>query len=285
MVNARQLLSEAKGELELAGERFGRVGDEEEQARELLEYAVGHDPGEWEEIGSAAARRFHRLIKRRLTGEPVELILGWVEFCGLRMSVKPGVFIPRLTSEFLASQAIRRLRRRRRPVFLDVAAGVGPVAIATARAVPHASVWALDISRRALAQGRANAAKLHVGNITFLASDLFAAVPGDLLGHVDVISGHLPYVARADLAGLPEEIKAFEPRDTLSDGSRDGLGLVRRVVREGYFWLKPGGWLLIEIMPSESRRVRTLLSSSGFTDIRSTRGSLKQTRVIVGHKP
>ena len=284
-MKTRRLLIQATAELELASGRFGRAGDEEDQAWELLVHALGREPAGDEDLPAPAQRRFQRLIRRRLTGEPVELIQGWIMFGGVRMRVRPGVFIPRITSEFLAEQAIRRLRRRRRPVHVDVAAGIAPVAILSARAVPHARVWALDISRKALDQGRANARGLGLANISFRRSDLFSALPLKLKGAVDVVTMHPPYVARRDLSGLPEEIKDFEPRQTLSDGSADGLGLAGRAIIESPGWLLPGGWLLIEIMPSESRHIRTLMRRAGLTDIRSTHGDHRETRVIVCRKP
>lgn len=283
-MNTGQLLDQAEETLVAANERFGLQGDEEDQAWEMLVHALGREPDYEEQIPAGMKRRFERLINRRITGEPIEFILGWVEFAGLRMDIGPGMFIPRLTSEFLARQAIRRIQSRRRPVHVDVATGIGPVAISSAHAVPHASVWGLDISRKALNQGRANAAKLGLGNVTFLRSDMFTSMPASLRGDVDVITIHPPYVASGEVAGLPEEIKKFEPRHTLTDGSVDGLGLARRVIIEGPVWLRPGGWLLIEIMPSESGRIRTLLRRAGYRDVRSTRGHHRETRVIVGRR-
>ncbi len=281
-MNANQLIIEAKRELVSANSRFGLQGEEEEDAWTLLSHASGEEPGLLDEIPPATVRRFRRLIRRRQAGEPVPYIVGWAEFSGLRLSIRPGTFVPRLTSEFLAAQAVRRLRRRRRPLHVDLAAGIGPVAIAAAMAVPQASVWGFDISSRALSQARKNAAALELDNIRFRLSDLFSGLPASMRGAIDVVTIHPPYVARGEVGGLPVEMKGYEPRHTLTDGSKDGLGLVRRVISEGPRWLRPGGWLLIEIMPSESARVRTLMSRAGLKEVKSTRGGYKETRVIVG---
>src|SRR2546425_11839147 len=123
-------------------------------------------------------------------------ILGWVEFLDFKLHMSNGVFIPRLTSEWLAQQAIRRLSRRRRPLHVDVATGIGPVAIASARAVPSATVYGVDISRKALNQAKANANRLGLSNVTFLRSDMFSSLPRKLRGTVDVISIHPPYVPK-----------------------------------------------------------------------------------------
>jgi release factor glutamine methyltransferase len=281
-MKTEQLLGQAQETLEAANERFGYQGDEEEQAWNLFAHAGGGDLGAEDEVPPALLRRFERLIRRRATGEPLEHITGRADFLDFYLDIKPGTFVPRLTSEFLAEQAIRRLRRRRNPVHVDVATGIGPVAIAAALAVPHARVWGLDISKQALAQARANARRLGAANATFRCSDMFGALPRKMQGQVDVVTIHPPYVARSELVDLPVEIKKFEPKTTLTDGSPDGLGLVRRVITEGRGWICEGGWLLIEIIPSEFRSIRPLLREAGYRDIRSTRGPLKHTRVITG---
>ena len=281
-METEQLIENAKRAFRTANERFGYKGEEEDQAWELLTHAVGGEEPEWDdEIPAAAVRRFNRYVNRRVTGEPVAYIVGWVEFRDLKLGIRQGMFIPRYTSEFMATQAIRRLNGRRSPVHVDLATGIGPVALSTAKAVPGARVWGLDISRKAVNQAAVNAKGLGLGNVTFLRSDMFAALPAGLRGGIDVITIHPPYVPKKEVKDLPEEIKRFEPEHTLTDGSRDGLGLVRRVIEGGAEWLATGGWLLIEIVPSEFRGIRTMLKEAGYRDIRSTHGQLRHTRVIV----
>jgi release factor glutamine methyltransferase len=284
-VKADHLLKDARRTLVDANERFGWQGDEADQAWDLLAHVLGRQPDPSEDIPAPKQRAFEKLVRRRTTGEPLAFIVGWVEFLDFKMKVRPGAFLPRLTSEFLAKQAIRRLRGRPKPVHVDLATGIGPVAIGSARAVRKARVIGADISRKAIAQARANAAELGVRNVSFFRSDLFDTLPRSLRGDIDVVTIHPPYVPMDEVADLPVEIKGYEPRHTLTDLSRDGLGLVRRVVSEGMEWLTPGGWLLIETTPSESTIIRGLLRDAGYRDVRSTVGELKLTRVYCGRTP
>ena len=142
----------------------------------LLGSVIGHDPEQSEEVVPAAARRrFDDLIARRLTGEPAALITGTTTFRGLKLRTSPGVFIPRSSSESLAGEAVRRLRRRKHPVAVDVATGSGPVALAVASEVKAARVYGVDISPPALSLARANAKRLRIPNVTFLRSDVLSA--------------------------------------------------------------------------------------------------------------
>jgi release factor glutamine methyltransferase len=284
-MNAAKLLKQGKKTLQSVNDRFGWQGDEDVQAWDILAHVLGRQPDEDESISKADEKEFNKLVRRRMTGEPLAYILGWVDFLDFRMTVKPGAFVPRLTSEFLAIQAIRRLRNRRRPIHVDLATGIGPVAIASARAVPKAKVFGFDISGKAVKQARENAAKLGVTNVTFMKSDMFSSMPKDLRGKVDVITIHPPYVPNGEIDDLPIEIKKYEPKHTLTDNSKDGLELSRRVIAEGREWLRPTGWLLIEIVAMEFKRIRPLMKDAGYTDIRSTHGELKLTRVICGRVP
>jgi release factor glutamine methyltransferase len=284
-MKADRLLKEAKRTLVAANERFGWQGDEADQAWDTLAHVLGRQPDRDEDISNDAIKQFNKLIKRRTTGEPLAFILGWVDFLDFRMDVQSGAFVPRLTSEFLAMQAIRRLRRRKSPVHVDLATGIGPVAIGSARAVPKAKVFGVDISGEAVKQARANAKSLGAPNTTFFKGDMFAPLPKTLKGKVDVVTIHPPYVPAGEIDDLPLEIKKFEPKHTLTDKSKDGLGLTRRVIDEGREWLRPGGWVLIEIVPMEWKRVRPLFKEAGYTEIKSTHGELKLTRVICGRVP
>ena len=259
---------------------------EEIEADELLSYALGVDRIDpKEDVPAGVRRRFDRLIARRATGEPVQLITGHAVFRGLEIVARPGVFVPRDSTEYLAEQAIRRLRGRRRPVAVDLATGGGTVALAIANEVRGVRVFGTDISLTAVRVARDNAERLHL-RATFFKGDLFGRLPARLEGRVDVLTLHPPYVARDELRELPEEIRRFEPVHTLSDRSPDGLGLVGRAASEGPRWLKSGGWLLIEVSPDRSRSVASVLRRNGFGDVRSTmdRG-FKVTRVLVGRWP
>jgi release factor glutamine methyltransferase len=281
-MRAAKLLKEGKKTLQSVNDRFGWQGDEDVQAWDILAHVLGRQPDEDEKVSKATEKAFNKLVKRRMTGEPLAFILGWVDFLDFRMEVKSGAFVPRLTSEFLAEQAIRRLRNRKSPVHVDLATGIGPVAIASARAVKKGKVFGVDISGKAIEQAQENAAKLGAPNATFMTGDMFAPLPADLKGKVDVVTIHPPYVPNGELDDLPIEIKKYEPKHTLTDSSKDGLELTRRVISEGREWLRPGGWVLIEIVAMEFKRIKPLLKAAGYTDIKSTHGDLKLTRVITG---
>jgi release factor glutamine methyltransferase len=195
------------------------------------------------------------------------------------------VFVPRDASENLAEQAVRRLRGRRRPVHVDLATGAGTIALAVANEVRKADVVGTDVSTEAVRQARANAKRLRL-RARFVTSDLFASVPRALAGSVDVITLHPPYVPAHEVKDLPEEIREWEPAHTLTDRSRDGLGLISRTAREAPAWLSPSGWLLMEVSPDRVTHVKRVLRGEGYRDIRSTKGGpLPLTRVVVARRP
>lgn len=132
---------------------------------------------------------------------------------------------------------------------------------------------------------RYNARRLGVDNVSFAVSDLLSGLPARVRGQVDVLTIHPPYVARQEVRTLPAEVRRFEPVGTLTDGSRDGLGLVRRLAKEAPSWLRPGGHLLVEVAPYLARATASVLRQHGFAGVRSHRGGLALTRVVAGSTP
>jgi release factor glutamine methyltransferase len=255
------------------------------EAEDLLCHALGVDDLDPDrDVSVGAQRRYERMVDRRALGEPVQLIKGFAVFRGLEIIARPGVFVPRDSTEFLAEQAVRRLRGRRRPVHVDLATGGGTVALAVANEVRGVQTFGTDISAEAVRVARRNADRLGL-RATFVVGDLFGALPSALREGVDVVTLHPPYVARAELRQLPDEIRRWEPAHTLTDRSPDGLGLVGRTAVEAGAWLRPGGWLLVEVSPDRARAVAGVLRANGFSAVRSTvdRG-FKVTRVLVGRR-
>ena len=146
-------------------------------------------------------------------------------------------------------------------------------------------MWGVDISPEAARLGKDNARHLGLGNVHFRAGDLLDALPRRLRGAVDVFTIHPPYVLRRDLKELPREIREFEPLQSLTDGSDDGLGLVRRLAAESHDWLKPGGVLLVEVGTYLSRRTQATLRAAHLVDVTWTKDELGVTRVISGRTP
>jgi release factor glutamine methyltransferase len=281
-VNAEDLLDRAeKRLLDSPAIDHWQSGRERIEAEELLAHVLHDEDFDLEdEVSSAQQRRFERLVERRFDGEPVAFMTGFVEFLGLRLIAKPGVFVPRDSSEFLAEQAIRRLRRRPAPVHVDLATGSGPVALAVSSKVPNAEVYGCDLTGPAIALARANARSL-VLPVRFLKGDLFGPLPRDVAGRVDVVTLHPPYLGRREVRTLPDEVLQFEPIESLTDQSPKGMGLIERTAEEAWNWLRPGGWLLVEVSPDRSRQVATALRRAGYADVRSTKGGvLKLTRVL-----
>ncbi len=237
-------------------------------ARDLLASALRLDEEELDEDfepSRAARDRYLALVARRAAGEPQPFLTGRIEFYGLQLKVWPGVFVPRPSSELTVERALRHLRGRKRGKVVDVAAGTGPIALAIASELPRSEVWALDIDEEALAHGRKNARRLGIDNVKFRAGDMYGPLPRRVKGEMDAITGHVPYVPAAELDDLPTEVREHEPIHTLTD-ERDGLHLLSRAIFEAVEWLKPGGWLLLELSDDFAPKARKIVRKAGLVD-------------------
>ncbi|WP_375480101.1 putative protein N(5)-glutamine methyltransferase [uncultured Jatrophihabitans sp.] len=197
------------------------------------------------------------LVRRRTAGEPLEHILGWAEFAALRISVAPGVFVPRRRTEFLVRTAARLAPPQ--PVALDLCCGAGALAAAFAAAAPIAELHAADIDPVAAECARRNLAS--VGGRVYL-GDLFAPLPSALRGRVDVLLANVPYVPTSAIALLPPEAREHERRAAL-DGGADGLDMVRRVAAETAAWLAPGGALFVEVSDAQADAAIAIAQHAG----------------------
>lgn len=243
--------------------------DNEESARELLAHAMDLDPDDLrpqQEVKPGVRDRYLATIARRAAGEPMPFLLGYIEFYGLHLEVGRGAFVPRPSSELLVDRAVRRLRRKRKPTVVDVCTGAGPIALAIADEFPGADVFGTDILAEGLAQGRANAKKLGIDNVTLKQGDMYGALPKRLRGKVDVITAHVPYVPSGEVEDLPAEVTEHEPEITLTDSSDDGTGLMEIAVSQAGEWLKPGGWLLLEMSDDFAKHAKRLFKRYGLVD-------------------
>jgi len=179
------------------------------------------------------------MVDRRVAGLPLEHVVGWADFCGLRLAVEPGVFVPRRRTEFLVQQAIALAPPH--PVIVDLCCGSGAVGAALAAALDPAELHAADIDPVAVRCARRNLAP-H-GHV--YTGDLFDPLPAALRGRVDILAANVPYVPTGEVALLPAEARLHEPQVAL-DGGGDGLDVLRRVAAHARLWLAEGGSLLVE---------------------------------------
>src|SRR5664279_1727522 len=207
-------------------------------------------------LQSAAAdpASLEAMVDRRVAGEPLEYVLGWAEFCGLRIAVDATVFVPRQRTEFLVRQAAGLLRATGdgpgaaggpagpRPVVLDLCCGSGAIGVALAALVGDIDLYSADVDPAAVRCARGNVAA--VGGRVFL-GDLFEPLPTALRGRVEILTANAPYVPTGAIGMMPPEARLHERRVAL-DGGADGLDVVRRVAGQARDWLAPGGHVLVE---------------------------------------
>ncbi|MCA0146307.1 putative protein N(5)-glutamine methyltransferase [Blastococcus sp. LR1] len=197
------------------------------------------------------------LVARRVAGAPLEVLLGWAEFCGLRIAVAPGVFVPRRRTEALVEEAVRLARPG--SVVVDLCCGSGAVAAAVAVTVPGIELHAADVDPAAVACARRN-----LPDVSVHQGDLVEALPRKLRGRIDVLTANVPYVPTAALGLMPPEARDHEPRAAL-DGGPDGLALARRVAAEAGSWLAPGGSLLFECGEIQVADALELVTAAGLS--------------------
>ncbi|MCG6494017.1 putative protein N(5)-glutamine methyltransferase [Kitasatospora sp. A2-31] len=202
------------------------------------------------------------MVRSRAVGRPLEHVVGWAEFAGLRIAVDPGVFVPRRRSEFLVRTAAG-LTPGLTPggaLVVDLCCGSGALAAALAAQVGHpVEVYASDVDAAAVDCARRNLAGIG-GRV--LRSDLFAELPAELRGRVHVLLANVPYVPTADIALLPAEARLHEALPAL-DGGADGLDVLRRVAGEAPQWLAPGGSLLFETSERQAPEALAVVAAAG----------------------
>ncbi|OFI39283.1 hypothetical protein BIU82_14380 [Arthrobacter sp. SW1] len=216
----------------------------EEEASLLLEAAAS--PAELEHMAA-----------QRIAGLPLEQILGWAAFRGLRIAVDPGVFVPRRRTEYLVELGARYARAG--SAVVDLCCGSGAVGSALAAAVPGIELHAADVEPAAVRCARRNVeaagGQVHEG-------DLYAALPPGLRGRVELLLVNAPYVPSAEIGTMPPEARLHEPLVAL-DGGADGLAVQRRTVAEAPLWLAPGGRLLIETSVRQAPLTAALFEAAG----------------------
>jgi release factor glutamine methyltransferase len=197
------------------------------------------------------------MVDRRVAGLPLEHIVGWADFYGLRIVVDAGVFVPRRRTEFLVDRAVALASPG--AVVVDLCCGSGALGAALAGTVEGVELHASDIEPAAVGCARRNLAA--AGGRVY-AGDLYESLPATLRGRVDVLLANVPYVPTEAIALMPPEAREHEPHVAL-DGGDDGLDVARRVTAEARDWLAPGGSLLFETSESQAPHAVEIVAASG----------------------
>jgi release factor glutamine methyltransferase len=225
------------------------------------------------DLDEAILVQLREMVKRRAAGEPLQYVTGEADFCGLKFAVDKRVLIPRPETELLV-EAVPAVNR-----IVDVGTGSGCIAVALAKRLPAAEIYATDISADALAVAAANAKRHGVEkNIRFLQGDLLEALPSSI--KVDAVVSNPPYIASGEIGTLPKEVRDFEPVQALVAGE-DGLKVYRRLVPDGARVLSPGGGLFLELGAGQRPAVEQLCVAQGFTVAAVVKDLQGHERVLV----
>lgn len=225
------------------------------------------------DLDEAVLVQLREMVKRRTAGEPLQYITGEAEFCGLKFAVDKRVLIPRPETELLV-EAVPAVNR-----IVEVGTGSGCIAVALAKRLPAAEIYATDISADALAVATANAKRHGVEkNIRFLQGDLLEVLPSSM--KVDAVVSNPPYIASGEIGTLPKEVRDFEPVQALVAGE-DGLKVYRRLVPDGARVLSPGGGLFLELGAGQRSAVEQLCVAAGYTVAEVVKDLQGHERVLV----
>ncbi|MFI8933544.1 putative protein N(5)-glutamine methyltransferase [Streptomyces sp. NPDC053474] len=227
---------------------------------------------------AASPAELDAMVARRASGLPLEHVVGWAEFAGLRIAVDAGVFVPRRRTEALVREAAALAAPG--AVVVDLCCGSGALGVAVAAALGRAELHAADIDPAAVACARRNVSG--AGGRVY-EGDLYAALPAGLRGRTDVLLANVPYVPSDEVALLPAEAREHEARVAL-DGGADGLDVLRRVTADAARWLAPGGSLLFETSERQVASAVEAVTDAGLVPRVVTDEELYAT-VVTGRRP
>ncbi len=216
-----------------------------------------------------------KMVEMRANGLPLEYVVGYAKFCGLRIEVDLGVFVPRPRTEFLVHQA--EALSCSGDIIVDLCCGSGAVGVALAAALERVKLYSVDIDPVAVRCASRNVTDF--GGHVF-EGDLYNTLPHSLKGNVNILVANVPYVPTEAIKLLPQEARLHEPKLAL-DGGEDGLDIQRRVAEEAFLWLAPGGHLLIETSEMQAPQTFEIFASAGLTTKVVRDGELDAT-VIIG---
>ncbi|MGX5696337.1 putative protein N(5)-glutamine methyltransferase [Agromyces soli] len=234
---------------------------------------------------AAGGPTLEALVERRIAGEPLEQLLGWAEFAGLRIVLEPGVFVPRSRTALVARLAIEALDelaqqtptpREPAPIVIDLCCGAGAIGAVVLTRRPGVRLVAADLDPAAVRAARRNLEPL---GATVVEGDLFAALPASLRGRVALIAANAPYVPSEAIALMPHEARDHEHRVAL-DGGADGLELHRRIAAGAGEWLRPGGRLVIECAAGQADASAATFRAAGLEASAHRDDELEATAVV-----
>lgn len=240
-------------------------------------YAHGSD-----EVPESVVVGFREIIDRRKEGEPLQYILGFQDFMGLKLVVRKGVLIPRGDTELLVQRVIEHVNVELsdRPFrMLDIGIGTGAISLAVASSMSKGEIIGVDISEEALSLAEENRKRLRLENVRFLKSDLFSGLSNEWFHSFDIIASNPPYIPNDEINGLQKEVRLFEPTLALSGGS-DGLDYYRRITSEAVMFLKKNGLLIYEVGAGQGDAVSEIMKENGFTNINVVLDLENRDRVV-----
>jgi release factor glutamine methyltransferase len=295
-MNSLEKVRQAKEFLESSG-----IEDADREAELIVAYCLGTERlilyKDNPPVHDTALREVDEFLKRRAGREPLQYILGYAEFHGIKIKVGPGVLIPRPETELLAEEAIKTVKRKASDVnafslhasrftplrILDLCTGSGCIALALANEFPTAEVYGTDASGDAINYARNNAEINGIGNVTFLKGSLFEPVgeifTNDNSSAFDLITSNPPYIRRDDIKYLQPEIREWEPAEAL-DGGEDGLDYYRAIIPGSGDYLKERGPLILEIGIGQADAVKRMAKEAGFSDMEVIRDYAGIERVV-----
>jgi release factor glutamine methyltransferase len=231
------------------------------------------------EVLLASARtptELEQMVRQRVSGVPLEQIVGWAEFAGMRVAIDPGVFVPRRRTELLLRHAAALAPFR--PVVVELCCGSAALSLALASAVNDIELYATDVDPAAVQCARRNLSQLPAP-ADVREGDLYEPLPSSLVGRVDLLLANAPYVPTDAISLMPPEARLYEPQLAL-DGGSDGLDVLRRIITEAARWLAPNGHLLVETSRGQAFATVLALERHGMAGRIVTSDELDATAVI-----
>jgi release factor glutamine methyltransferase len=296
-MRALETLQSARELLKISG-----LNDADREAELIVSHCLGIDRlhlyKEDPDIPEKIILQIYVYLRRRAAREPLQYILGYTEFHGLKIKVGPGVLIPRPETELLVEEALRILRnigkgkgtekKSDNTKILDLCTGSGCIALALAREFPDAEVYGTDISEIAISYAEENARINDINNVEFLRGSLFnpfekLSAPGHLSFKAGLIISNPPYIKRDEIGNLQPEIKNWEPGEAL-DGGEEGLDYYKMLIPEARSYLIENGYLVLEIGIGQSDEVKLMAEEAGFQDVIVIRDYSGIERILIANK-